>query len=98
MFVRSELVQDQSRADPLREPPSDETSAASARPNDYFGEVALLRDVPRTASTRTLTPVRLQLLDRAPFIATVTGNFASIDAAVVIISARAGLRASLTAP
>jgi hypothetical protein len=46
--------------------------------------------VPRTAS--------LLLLDRAPFIATVTGNLASTDATDAIISARAGLRASLTAP
>src|SRR5262249_6800517 len=46
---------------------------------DYFGEIALLRDVPRTATIRTRSAVRLQRLDRAPFIATVTGSAASAD-------------------
>jgi CRP-like cAMP-binding protein len=34
---------------------------------DHFGEVALLRDSPRTASVRTLTPARLFRLDRPGF-------------------------------
>jgi CRP-like cAMP-binding protein len=37
------------------------------RPGDYFGEVALAMDVPRTASVRALTPSVVASCDRASF-------------------------------
>ena len=37
------------------------------RPGDYFGEVALAMDVPRTASVTPLTPVTLASCDQATF-------------------------------
>ena len=37
------------------------------RPGDYFGEVALAMDIPRTASVRALTPVTIASCDRATF-------------------------------
>jgi ATP-binding cassette subfamily B protein len=37
------------------------------RPGDYFGEVALAMDVPRTASVTALTPVTLASCDQATF-------------------------------
>ncbi len=37
------------------------------RPGDYFGEVALAMDVPRTASVRALTPAVVASCDRAAF-------------------------------
>jgi ATP-binding cassette subfamily B protein len=37
------------------------------RPGDYFGEVALAMDVPRTASVTALTPTTLASCDRATF-------------------------------
>ena len=37
------------------------------RPGDYFGEVALAMDVPRTASVRALTPAVVASCDRVTF-------------------------------
>jgi CRP-like cAMP-binding protein len=37
------------------------------RPGDYFGEVALAMDIPRTASVTALTPVTLASCDKATF-------------------------------
>jgi MFS family permease len=40
---------------------------------DWFGEVALLRDIPRTATVTTRDTVRLAVLSRAAFLSAVTG-------------------------
>jgi len=37
------------------------------RPGDYFGEVALAMDIPRTASVTALTPTTLASCDKATF-------------------------------
>ncbi len=37
------------------------------RPGDYFGEVAVAMNVPRTASVRALTPATVASCDRATF-------------------------------
>jgi CRP-like cAMP-binding protein len=70
---------------------------ATLGPGDDFGENALLRDVPRTATIRALTSVRLLRLERERFLATVTGNPTSSDAADAIVGVRTDLRAGLSA-
>ena len=50
------------------------------RPGDYFGEVALAMDIPRTASVRALTPATVASCDRATFDEFVRPLFADDDA------------------
>ena len=59
-------------------------------PGGFFGEIALLKDVPRTATVTAVTGVRLLALEREEFIAAVTGHEPSAAAAEAIVSARLG--------
>jgi len=57
-------------------------------PGSFFGEIALLRDVPRTATVRALEPLQLWALDRELFISVVTGHAPSLEAAESVVGAR----------
>jgi hypothetical protein len=57
-------------------------------PGQFFGEIALLRDVPRTATVRALDDVLLFALERDAFIAAVTGHAPSREAAEHVVAVR----------
>ena len=61
---------------------------ATAGRGDFFGEIALIRDVPRTATVRATTPSRLYALEREDFLAAVTGHSAVRSAGEAVVSER----------
>ena len=73
-----------------------EVSAAGERlrelgPGEGFGEIALLRDVPRTATVTALDDVVLKGLDRHDFIPAVTGHSESYEVAETVVNRLLGL-------
>jgi MFS family permease len=55
---------------------------------DSFGEIALVRDVPRTATVRAITRLELSALDRDVFVGTLSRHAASAEAVGSIVAAR----------
>jgi MFS family permease len=55
---------------------------------ESFGEIALLRDVPRTATVRTTKPTTLLALEREQFITAVTGHQRSHQVAHTVVDDR----------
>ena len=70
----------------------DGVTVTEAGPGDYFGEIALLRRVPRTATARALGEVHLYSLDGPSFIGAATGHSASAHAAEAVVGARLRFR------
>jgi CRP-like cAMP-binding protein len=55
---------------------------------DFFGEVALLRDVPRTATVTATAPSLLYALGREDFLSAVTGHSAVRAAGEAVVEQR----------
>jgi MFS family permease len=70
----------------------------TARGSDYFGEIALLRDVPRTATVTAKVDSHLYALQRADFLAAVTGHSAAHTASQAVVDARLGRDMDIVQP
>jgi MFS family permease len=66
----------------------DDGTTRELGPGDFFGEIALLRDVPRTATVRALEPLRLFALERDEFLTAVTGHAPTLATAETVVMSR----------
>ncbi len=60
-------------------------------PGEFFGEIALVRDIPRTATVRATTDVHLLSIAREPFLAALTGHRSGRRAADSIAESRSAM-------
>ena len=58
------------------------------KPGDYLGEIALVRDVPRTATVTASVDSRLYALERADFLDAVSGHSAGLAAVDAVVAER----------
>jgi MFS family permease len=66
----------------------DGADVATLHDGDYFGEIALLRDVPRTATVRARRDSKLLALDRDDFLTAVNGYAPSLSSAEGVVALR----------
>jgi MFS family permease len=71
----------------------DDTEVSTLQAGDYFGEIALLRDVPRTATVRARRDSALLALKRHDFLSAVAGYAPSLSSAEAVVGLRLGARA-----
>ncbi|MGZ4256173.1 MAG: MFS transporter [Gaiellaceae bacterium] len=73
-------------------------SLATLRRGDGFGEIALLRNVPRTATVTARTPARLYALQRGPFLAAVAAHPRAGEEAERLVGERLAAQQATIAP
>jgi MFS family permease len=66
----------------------DGAQTSTLEPGGFFGEIALLQDIPRTATVRAVEDLRLYAIERDDFIAAVTGHAPSRAAADSVVASR----------
>jgi MFS family permease len=66
----------------------DGVTMSTLRAGDYFGEIALLRDVPRTANCVARTDAEIYALGRDVFVAAVSGDVRSSTEAETVVTRR----------
>ncbi len=66
----------------------DDTPVRRLGPGAHFGEIALLRNVPRTATVTAHSKARLHALNREDFLGAVTGNASSAALAEAVVRDR----------
>jgi predicted MFS family arabinose efflux permease len=76
----------------------DGEKVADAWPGEAFGEIALLRDIPRTGTVTAVEDTKLLALERDEFIAAVTGHAPSREAADAVVGARLGAPMGIGSP
>ena len=64
------------------------SAGAVLEAGDFFGEIALLHDVPRTATVSAVDELRLYAISRDDFIPAVTGHAPTLEAAQSVAAAR----------
>ena len=73
-----------------RDPDGREVELATLEPGQYFGEIGLLADTPRTATVRAATGLEVLALDRAAFGKLVEGSPATAEELAEVARRRMG--------
>jgi len=66
-------------AEVVREKDGSEESVATLKPGEYFGEVAIMRDLPRSATVKAVSETKLLALDREAFKKLVAHSLGTTD-------------------
>ena len=75
-------------ADGMVEVIKDDVAESTLTRGDGFGEIALIDDVPRTATVRAVTDATLVAIAREPFLVAVTGHAPTRDTVRRVASER----------
>lgn len=66
----------------------DGMNVATLESGDFFGEIALLRDIPRTATVEAVSDLDLLVLERGPFLDAIKSSACQIEAAQAVSQTR----------